>query len=50
MMKQKTHYEESINILRKENDTIRNKLIECERLFETEKETLKIRLGEIHDS
>lgn len=35
ILKQKSHYEDSISILRKENDTIRGKLIEYERLFET---------------
>lgn len=31
--KQKTHYEDSINILRKENDNFRSKLIDFEKLF-----------------
>ena len=50
ILKQKSHYEDSISVLRKENDTIRGKLIEYERLFETEKETLKYKLSEMHES
>ena len=50
ILKQKSHYEDSISVLRRENDTIRGKLIEYERLFETEKETLKYKLSEMHES
>ena len=49
-LKQKGHFEETIAILRKENETLRYKMLEGERYSESEIDKLKIKLHEMHES
>ncbi len=48
--KQKTSYEDSIIFTKKENELLRNKLIEAERFSESDKEALKLKLNKVHES
>lgn len=47
--KQKNHYEETILLLRKENENIRMKMIEEEKYSELELENLKVKLSQMHE-
>lgn len=48
--KQKNAYEETINFTKRENEMLRNKLIETERFNESDKDTLKVKLNKVHES
>lgn len=47
-IKHKTHFEETITLLRKENESIRMKMLEGERFSELEIDNLKAKLHEMH--
>ena len=49
-MKQRSHLEETISLLRKENEAIRLKMLEGERYSENEIDKLKIKLHEMHEA
>lgn len=48
IVKQKAHFEETISLLRKENESIRMKMLEGERYSELEIDNLKGKLHEMH--
>lgn len=48
--KQKVTYEDTINFTKKENEMLRNKLVEAERYNESDKDTLKVKLNKVHES
>ena len=48
--KQKNHYEDAISMNKRENDMLRNKMIEFERLSESDKDTLKVKMNRSHES
>lgn len=48
--KQKNNYEDTIAMTKRENEMLRNKMIEYERLSESEKDTLKVKLNRVHES
>lgn len=48
--KQKNNLEETIAFTKKENEMLRNKLIEAERFNESDKDTLKVKLNKVHES
>ena len=48
--KQKNHYEDAISMNKRENDMLRNKMIEFERLSESDKDTLKVKMTRSHES
>ena len=47
--KQKNHYEDAISMKKRENDMLRNKMIEFERLSESDKDTLKVKMNRAHE-
>ena len=47
--KQKNHYEDAISMNKRENDMLRNKMIEFERLSESDKDTLKVKMNRAHE-
>ena len=47
--KQKNHYEDAISMNKRENDMLRNKMIEFERLAESDKDTLKVKMNRAHE-
>lgn len=49
-IKQKTLFEETISVLRKENEAIRMKMMEGERYSELEIDNLKMKLHEMHEA
>ena len=49
MGKQKNHFEETISLLRKENESLRMKMLEGERYNETEIGNLKVKLHQMHE-
>lgn len=49
-IKQKAHFEETITLLRKENENIRLKILEGERFSELEIDNLKSKLHEMHEA
>lgn len=49
-IKQKTHFEETIVILRNENESLRYKMLEGERYSESEIDKLKLKLHEMHEA
>ena len=50
LTKQKNNFEENLAFTKRENEMLRNKLIESERYSEGEKDTLKVKLTKVHES
>jgi len=50
LTKQKNNYEENLAFTKRENEMLRNKLIDSERSAEGEKDTLKVKLSKVHES
>ena len=48
--KQKGSFEEALTLCKRENEILRNKMVEAERLAESEKDTLKAKLNRVHES
>lgn len=48
--KQKNNYEDIIAMNKRENEMLRNKMVEYERLSESEKDTLKVKLNKVHEN
>ncbi len=48
--KQKQGYEDTITSVKKENESLRNKMVEHDRFAESEKDTLKVKLNKVHES
>ena len=50
MHKLKNTYEDTIAYTKKENEMLRSKMVESERISEGEKDTLKVKLNKVHES
>ena len=50
MTKQKNNLEDAISFTKKENEMLRNKMVECDRISEGEKDSLKVKLNKVHES
>lgn len=48
LSKQKNSHEEALILARRECDLLRGKLVESERLGDSEKDTLKVKLNKVH--
>lgn len=48
--KQRNNLEETIAFTKRENEMLRNKLVEAERFNESDKDTLKVKLNKVHES